>query len=121
MTDPRRVMQWVRRAILLLSLLGVLWLVSRFRAYGLSGEADILPMRYEPGQTLLIDNRPRPPVVGDAYFVRTQDGSLALGIVQALSEESMAMLFGRVRFDPEHWIWVPKDQAQARVLFVLPF
>ena len=118
---PRRILFWVRRAVLLLSLLGILWLVSRFRAYGLSGEAAILPMRFEPGQTLLIDQRPRPPVVGDAWFVRTPDGALALGIVQALSEEAMAMLFGRAGFDAEHWIWIPKDQAQARVLFALPF
>ncbi len=121
MMEPRSLARRLRRLTLLASLLGLLWLVSRFRAYGLDGDVAVIPMRYEPGQRLLLDTRPREPEVGDAWFVRTPEGTLALGVVQALDAERMAMLFGRVRFDPEHWTWVPRDQGQARVLMVLPF
>ena len=119
--NPKQWMAWIRRGTLVVSLLGLLWIVSRFRTYGLEGDPGVLPMRYEPGQTLLIDMRPRPAEIGDAWFVRTPDGTLALGVVQALEEERMAMLFGRVPFDPAHWTWVPKGDGQARVLMVLPF
>ncbi len=121
MIEPRQVNRLLRRVTLLASVVGLLWIASRFRPYGLEGEASVLPMRYEPGQTLLIDLRPRDPEVGDAWFVRTPEGTLALGVVQALEPDRMALLFGRVAFEPEHWTWVPRAQAQARVLMVLPF
>ncbi len=121
MADPRRYLPILRRVTLLICGLLVIWIISRFRTFGLEGDPAILPMRFEPGQTLLLDTRPRAPIVGDAWLVRTPEGNLALGIVRALDGEKVGMEFGRTIAKPQDWLWLDLGQVRSRVLMPLPF
>ena len=121
MSDPRRLLPILRRVTLIVSGLLVLWMVSRFRTFSLEGEAEILPLRFEPGQTLLLDTRPREPQVGDAWIVRTPGGNLALGVVRALEGERVGMEFGRKMAPAKDWLWLGRGEVRSRVLMPLPF
>ncbi len=121
MADPRRFVPILRRATLILAALMVVWIISRFSTYTLEGDESIMPMRFDPGQVLLLDKRPRSPQVGDAWLVRTEAGQLALGVVRKMAEDSMAVEFGRTVGVEANWIWLSTDLGRARVLMPLPF
>ncbi len=101
--------------------MGLLYLGLRYKVYSLNAPDEVLPMRFGSGQQVLLDTRPRDPVVGDAYLVRTEQGGLALGVVEEVQGESLAFIMGRSGWTRDDWVWIPRDDLQARVLFVLPF
>ena len=121
MNDPRSLLPKLRRVLWVVCALLAVWLVTRFRPFRVAGDPAVVPMRFEPGQTLLLDLRPRAPHIGDAWLVRTESGQLALGIVQDLRDGALGMGFGRAVDPAPTWIWVPIAHAEARVLMALPF
>lgn len=98
-----------------------MYLFTRYSVYSLDVPNEILPMRFESGQQVLLDTRPREPEAGDAYLVRTEQGGLALGVVQALDGERLAFLMGRKGWEESDWLWIPRSDLRARILFILPF
>ncbi len=121
MTDPRRWIPKVRRVTYMLAALGVIYLAMRYSVYSLDAPNEFLPMRYESGQKVLLDTSPRDPQVEDAYLVRTPQGGLALGVVKAVEAERLAFLMGRTGWEESDWLWIGRDDLQARVLMILPF
>lgn len=121
MTDPRRWLPQLRRATYILAALGVIYLAMRYSVYSLDAPNEVLPMRFETGQKVLLDTRPRVPEAGDAFLVRTAQGGLALGVVQAVQEQRLAFIMGRSGWSESDWLWIPRKDLQARVLFILPF
>lgn len=121
LSDPRQWVRPLRRATYILAAVGLVYLFMRYKTYSLDAPGDVLPMRYESGQQVLLDTRPRDPVVGDAYLVRTNQGGLALGVVEQVQGQSIAFIMGRSGWTSEDWIWIPRKDLQARVLFILPF
>lgn len=121
MTDPRQWARPLRRATYILAAVGLMYLGMRYSIYSLAAPNDVLPMRFESGQKVLLDTRPREPEPGDAYLVRTAQGGLALGVVESLHGERLAFIMGRSGWDESDWIWIPRQDLQARVLFILPF
>ncbi|MEZ5974181.1 MAG: hypothetical protein R3F33_08640 [Planctomycetota bacterium] len=121
MADPRLWTRRLRRGGLLLTGLCLVYLIFRFKIYGLNADAEALPLRFEPGQSVLLDMHAGSPSVGDAWLVRDKGGNLSLGTVQFVEGESMAMLFGRKGWQREDWVWLAQSQAQARVVMVMPW
>ncbi|MCP5021526.1 MAG: hypothetical protein GY930_07090 [bacterium] len=121
MADPRHWVRPLRRATYILAALGLIYLVMRYKVYSLDAPGNVLPMRFEPGQQVLLDTQPRDPAVGDAYLVRTSQGGLALGVVEQVHGQSLAFIMGRSGWTREDWVWIPRKDLQARVLFILPF
>lgn len=105
----------------MLAAVGVIYLAMRYSVYSLNAPSEVLPMRFESGQKVLLDTRPREPEVDDAYLVRTAQGGLALGVVKALRDGELAFLMGRSGWEESDWLWIPGADLQARVLFILPF
>ena len=121
MIDPRRWIPQLRRVTYMLAALGVIYLAMRYSVYSLDAPNEFLPMRFESGQKVLLDTSPRAPEVEDAYLVRTAQGGLALGVVKEVQAERLAFLMGRAGWDKSDWLWVPRKDLQARILFILPF
>ncbi|MDF1837012.1 MAG: hypothetical protein P1V35_04010 [Planctomycetota bacterium] len=121
MTDPRRWIPKIRRLTYMLAALGVIYLAMRYSVYSLDAPNGVLPMRFESGQNVLLDTRPRAPEVEDAYLVRTAEGGLALGVVKAVEGDRLAFLMGRSGWEESDWFWIPRGDLQARILFILPF
>ncbi|MBL4771051.1 MAG: hypothetical protein JKY61_07900 [Planctomycetes bacterium] len=121
MSDPRKWVRPLRRATYILATVGILYLGLRYSVYSLNASNEVLPMRFETGQRVLLDTRPRPPEVGDAFLVRTAQGGLALGVVQKLEDQRLAFIMGRTGWSESDWLWIPRGDLQARVLFILPF
>jgi hypothetical protein len=129
--DRRRIQQWARRSILLLSLLGTLYLFLRFDLRTIPREGCSPLLRFVPGDRLIVDGWDRRPKVGEAVLFRPGDehGTL-LGRIDARRESERGE-------GAEYWVigdrpdcptpdsrvlcWIPQRAVTARILMPWPW
>lgn len=118
---PAGVQRIVRRLTLALAAAGGLYLYTRFSLLTLPESGCTPVMRFAPGTTLLLDQRPAEFLVDDGVLFEAEPGVIALGVV------------GEVRADGAAWItvdavdcpaassaelgWIPRGRIAARVIF----
>lgn len=122
--NPRRVTRHLRLVVYVTCALAVLYLWGRFDLYRLPEVGCSPLLRFTPGDTLLLDRRPRNLFVDDAVLVRGDDGLLYLAKVTDLADDRAWVETdapdcpGR---DSDQFGWVAAEDTSARVLMVWPW
>ena len=122
--NPRRLVVHLRRIVLVTCAVGFAYLWMRFDVYELPDQGCSPVARFGPGDTLLLDRRPRPAETGDALLVHGDDGLLHLVVVTEVREGEVWVQSdapscpGR---DSDEFGWVATEDVAARVLMPLPW
>ena len=87
--EARRVQRWLSRGTLAFTVLGGLYLWTRYEVLTLPGEGCSPLTRLAPGSLLWIDLRPAALAEGDVVFFALADGRLALAEVERQGEEGL--------------------------------
>lgn len=122
--SPRRLVVHLRRVVLTVCLvaLGYLWI--RFDVYPLPDAGCSPVARFGPGDTLLLDLRPRAAEVGDALLVRGDDGLLHLVVVTRVRPGEVWVGTDAPSCPgpgSEEFGWVASGDVAARALMALPW
>ena len=111
----------LRRATLLLALLGAAYLVLRFDLVNLPDGSCSPLRRYEAGDRLVVDRRPASVEVGDAVLVRDGAGTLHLALISAERDSDGSLWCSSdcercEGFDSGRDGWIPRSSVAGRVL-----
>ncbi len=126
MPDPRTLQRHVSRAILVLSVLGVLYLFWRFELIRLPRSGCSPLLRLSPGDLLLFDSKSPHYQVGDIVLFAGPGGSLHLGEIrrhEADAEpddpDAVWVLTDRPDcpgLDSDDLGWIGREQLRGRML-----
>ena len=91
MTTQRQLLRRFRRITMLVAVLGLAYIVTRFEIIGLPEDQGSPLSRFAPGDRLIVDGRPGHIGLGDAVLVRAADGVLHLTRVSAMRSSDGAL------------------------------
>jgi len=126
--DPQRLVRPLRLLTLALAAAGALYLWRRYDLMLLPAGGCSPLASLAPGDRLLLDRRPRAPVVGDALVFAGPENALHLAVVrQARGSGDARELWLETEVadcpgpDSRELGWIPARSVRARVLLALPW
>lgn len=118
---PARVQLVVRRITLALAAAGGLYLYTRFSLMTLPESGCTPVLRYAPGTSLLLDQRPTNLAAADGVLFESEPGVLSIGMIREAREDGSVWITVDAPDCPaassEQLGWVPRERIAARVIF----